>query len=61
MHERKKVIYLKIIYQAKLYTIMQTSYWHKPPAANNAKQELIKVTILVALLRAREAKGYRCY
>ena len=39
--------------------LYKLSYWHKPPAANNAKQELIKVTILVALLRAQEAKGYR--
>ena len=36
-------------------------YWHKPLAAKNAKQELIKVTILDALLRAQEAKGYHFY
>ena len=41
--------------------LYKLSYWHKPPSANNAKKELIKVMIFVSLLQAREPKGYRFY
>ena len=50
-HARKKKGYVFEDYRPGqiVYNYRNLINWHKPPAANNAKQELIKVTILVAL------------